>query len=75
MRKIPPERKINEGFVAEARADGDAVRELRLPGRHVFSVVREALPAALGFLELILIPNPSGSISNQTQRGSHQTRP
>ena len=62
-----PERKMNEGFVADARAHGAPVRELRLPGRHVFSVVREALPSAFGFLELVLFPNPSVSISNQTQ--------
>jgi len=63
-----PERKMNEGFLADARAHGAPVRELRLPGRHVFSVVREALPAALGFLELVLTPNPSGSVSDRTQR-------
>jgi len=51
-----PERQMNEAFLAEARAHGWPARSLRIPGEHVFSVVREALPAVLGFLELELIP-------------------
>lgn len=50
---------MNERFIAGAKAQGFPVRELRLPGEHVFAVVREALPAVLGFLELQLIPPPA----------------
>ena len=52
------EREMNEAFIAEARARGFPVRELRIPGEHVFAVVREAVPAVLGFLELQLFPPP-----------------
>jgi S-formylglutathione hydrolase FrmB len=48
------ERQMNEAFIADARKLGFPVRELRIPGAHVFPVVREAMPAALGFLELQL---------------------
>ena len=53
-----PERGMNEAFIAEAKARGFPVRELHIPGEHVFAVVREALPAVLGFLELQLFPPP-----------------
>jgi len=49
-----PERQMNEVFIDEARKLGFPVRELRIPGPHIFWVVREAMPAALGFLELQL---------------------
>jgi hypothetical protein len=45
---------MNEVFIDEARKLGFPVRELRIPGPHIFWVVREAMPAALGFLELQL---------------------
>jgi S-formylglutathione hydrolase FrmB len=51
-----PERQMNEAFIGEARSLGLSVTEMRIPGEHVFAVVREALPAALYFLELQLIP-------------------
>lgn len=54
-----PERQMNEAFLAEARGLGFPVREMRLPGGHVFAVVREALPAVLGFLKLQLTPPPA----------------
>ena len=53
-----PERGMNEAFIAEAKARGFPVRALRIPGEHVFAVVREALPSVLGFLELQLFPPP-----------------
>lgn len=51
-----PERDMNEAFIADAKALGFPVRELRIPGEHVFAVVREAIPSVLGFLELQLFP-------------------
>jgi S-formylglutathione hydrolase FrmB len=53
------ERQMNEAFIAEAKGRGFPVRELRIPGEHVFAVVREALPAVLAFLELQLLPPPA----------------
>ena len=53
-----PECGMNEAFIAEAKTLDFPVRELRIPGEHVFAVVREALPAVLGFLELQLFPPP-----------------
>lgn len=50
------ERQMNESFIAAARARGFVVTEMRIPGGHVFPVVRLALPAALAFLEQQLLP-------------------
>lgn len=51
-----PERQMNAVFLENARTLGWPVRELRIPGEHVFSVVREAVPPVLSFLELQLLP-------------------
>jgi S-formylglutathione hydrolase FrmB len=48
------ERQMNEAFIAEAKKLEFPVRALCIPGGHAFPVVREAMPAALGFLELQL---------------------
>ena len=61
---LAPERQMNEAFIAQGRLLRMAVTEMRIPGGHVFAVVREALPAALAFLELQLfvpatIPPPA----------------
>lgn len=56
---LAPERQMNEAFIAQGRSLGMSVTELRIPGGHVFAVVREALPAALAFLELQLIAPPT----------------
>jgi S-formylglutathione hydrolase FrmB len=48
------ERQMNETFLAEARAAGFAVEELRMAGGHTFPMVEQALPAAFDFLERTL---------------------
>lgn len=53
-----PERQMNDAFIADARTLGFPVTEMRIPAEHVFAAVREALPAAVGFLELQLLPPP-----------------
>jgi hypothetical protein len=45
---------MNETFLAEARAAGFAVEELKMAGGHTFPMVEQALPAAFDFLERTL---------------------
>lgn len=52
-----PEHQMNEVFIAEAKARGDAIQVRRQTGGHTFPMVEQALPYAMDFLEKTLDEN------------------
>jgi S-formylglutathione hydrolase FrmB len=54
-----PERTMNERFITEAESLGLEIHSLRMPGEHVFPIVRQLLTPALDFLEARLLESPA----------------